>query len=108
VAGEKEFTLVALANLRRGDFKATLIIKTATGHAVVSRFEYHSSHPGVHAHGDCRRSGLEEGATGMDGLIRIPSAASRHRRVAAVTRSTFWTSARSFFHVQDDFGPLFK
>lgn len=107
-ADGQEFTLVALANISRGDLKAILITKTGSGHSVVSRYEFHTSHPGLHAHAHCGRSGIEDGATGMDGLARIPRLGARHNRVAALSLSTFWVEARRFFRIHDDLGPLFK
>lgn len=103
-----DFVLVALANVNRGDFKAMLIVQTATGHSVIGRFEYHASHPGLHVHAHCDRGGLEDGATGMDSLVRIPPARAHHNRIAALTLSTFWKEARRFFRVNDDLGPLFE
>ncbi len=105
---DREFILVALANINRGDLKAMMIVKTGSGHAVVGRFEFHSSHPGLHAHAHCERGGIEPGATGLDKLIRIPRAGAKHNRVAALSLSTFWAEARRFFRVYDDLGPLFS
>lgn len=94
-------------NLKKGDFKSTLIEDTPSGPSVVARFEYHSSHPGVHVHAHCDRSGIEVGPTGMSGLLRVPSLKSHHRRAGALSPSTFLTAASRFFGVVYDNGPLF-
>lgn len=108
VAGLHEFVLVALVNVRRGDWKAMLISNTESGYSLIARYEYHASHPGQHVHSDCARSGIEVGATGMSGLTRVPSLKSRHRRTATFTPSTFWRSARKIFRIHDDLGPLYR
>lgn len=102
-----EFVLVALTNVRRGDLKATLMIQTPAGYSVVGRYEFHASHPGLHIHAHCGRGGIENGASGMDDLARIPRADRRHNHVAALSVSTFWEEARRFFRINDDLGPLF-
>jgi hypothetical protein len=103
----RQYTLVALVNPNRGDWKATLIVATSTGHSVVARFEYHSSHPGRHVHSHCSRSGLEDGPTGMDGLLTIPPHSNAAKAGGAFTAATFWSAARAFFRIQDNLGPLF-
>jgi hypothetical protein len=107
-AGDREFVLVAQANVKRGDLKSVLILKTPSGYSVVGRYEFHSSHPGIHAHAHCDRGGLEEGATGLDKLIRIPPNGRTPRRTSALSISTFWDEARRFFRIMDDLGPLFS
>lgn len=93
--------------MRRGDFKSILMEETASGVSVIARFEYHSSHPGLHVHAHCERGGIEIGPTGMSDLARIPPIGKKHRRVAAFTLSTFWEEARRFYGIMDDNGPLF-
>jgi hypothetical protein len=79
------------------------------GASVVARFEDHASHPGVHVHSDCIRSGDEIGSTSMDNLVRIPSDGQYHRRVQAHTKDSFWQTAIRFFHInytEPDFDSL--
>ena len=100
----REFTVVAQCNPSRGNWKAMLIEKTGLGHSVIARFEDHSSHPGVHAHSHCDRSGLEIGATSLDALARIPAAGAFHRRTQAHTLQSFWDEALQFFNVTESTG----
>jgi hypothetical protein len=74
----------------------------------VARYEHHGSHPGKHVHAHCDRGGVEAGASGMSGLVRIPPAGARHRRTGAFTVSTFWSDTCRFFSLEEDFGPLFS
>ena len=106
--GGRKFIAYAEANIRRGDYKSILIEDTPSGFSVIARFEYHSSHPGLHVHAHCERGGIEIGATGMGNLIRIPPVNKKHRRIAAFTLSTFWQEARRFYNIVDDNGPLFS
>ena len=99
--------MVAICNPSRGNWKAMLLVKVAEEHSVVARFEHHESHPGVHVHSHCARSGQEAGAQGMDGLQRVPPAGAHHRRTNAWTLPTFWSAARGFFNIHDSLGPLF-
>lgn len=103
-----EFIMTSLVNIVRGDLKSTLIVETPGGYSVVSRYEFHSSHPGLHAHAHCERAGIEVGATGMGDLLRVPPADAKHRHTAPISHSTFWEESRRFFRVKDDLGPLFK
>jgi hypothetical protein len=104
----RKFILTALCNVGRDNWKAVLIIEADEGTSVVARFEYHGSHPGLHGHSHCERSGLEFGASGLDDLVRCPKEGKRHRRDNAWTEATFWEAARQFFHIEDDNGPLFN
>lgn len=83
-----------------------LILEAESGPSVIARLEYHGSHPGVHAHAQCDRGGVEIGATGIDNLSRFPSANAPHRRTNAWTENTFWEAAKRFFRVEDQKGPL--
>lgn len=105
---QRKFVAFALVNLRRSNFKSMLIEETPAGPSVIARYEFHGSHPGIHVHADCDRSGIETTATGMDGLARIPPANRPHRRTAAFSVSTFWNEARRFFGIETDDGPLFN
>lgn len=100
--------MTSLVNIARGDLKSTLMVGATGGYSVVARYEFHSSHPGLHSHAHCDRSGIELGATGMGDLARVPKADGFHRHTAAISHSTFWEESRRFFRVKDDLGPLFK
>lgn len=102
------FILVAECNSARDNWKSMLIVETSNGASVVGRFESHGSHPGLHAHAHCLRSGFENGGSSIDNLIRIPNARSPHRRTNAWTENTFWDAARRFFRLKEDEGPLFR
>lgn len=106
VTATRDYILVAECNPARDNWKAMLILDTGTGHSVVGRFEYHGSHPGLHAHSDCDRSGIEVGPKSIDNLLRIPTAKSFHRRLAAWTENTFWEAAKRFFRIEHRKGPL--
>jgi hypothetical protein len=106
-ADDTAFILTALCNPSRDNWKAMLIMETPSGSSVVARFEYHGSHPGLHSHAHCDRSGIEVGASGMDHLARIPKPGQFHRRTNAWTEATFWEAATKFFNIKDDIGPLF-
>jgi hypothetical protein len=106
VSGEREYVLTALCNPRRENWQAMLILSTKAGGAVVARFEYHGSHPGLHAHAHCQRGGLEAGPNGIDNLRCVPSSGSHHRRRFAWTENRFWEAARKFFRVEERKGPL--
>jgi hypothetical protein len=105
-AAGMDYILLAECNPRRDNWKAILISETSVGPAVVARFEYHGSHPGLHVHADCIRGGLETGAVGLDNLARIPPASSMHRRTSAWTEGTFWEAAKRFFRVEEKKGSL--
>lgn len=101
-----KFVLLAECNPERGGWKSVLILEMENGASVVSRFEDHASHPGLHIHADCARSGRDIGAAGLDGLGRRPSAGARHRRLQAWTESAFWEAAKRFFRIEEQKGPL--
>lgn len=103
----RNFIAYLEVNLRKGDFKSVLIEDTVNGPSVVARYEYHASHPGIHVHAHCERSGMEIGATGMDKLARAPSLKKHHRRVGALSPSTFWAAASRFYGMEYETGPLF-
>lgn len=106
--GGVNFILTGLCNARRDNWQAYLMVETSEGISVVARFESHGSHPGLHGHSHCERSGIEVGANGMNNLVRCPPAEKFHRRTNAWTENTFWEAALSFFSVKPDFGPLFN
>jgi hypothetical protein len=105
---DAEYVLLAKCNPGRDNWQALLLLNSDTGASVVGRFEHHGTHPGLHAHAHCERSGLETGPRGLDDLARIPAAGSKsyHRRTNAWTEHSFWMAATRFFRVQDKKGPL--
>lgn len=105
-AGAENYVLMAMCHPGKGNWKATLIVQTPAGHSVVARFEDHSSHPGLHAHSHCDRSGVEVSGSGMNALVRAPAAQEHHRRTNAWTEGTFWEAALRFFRVESPKGTL--
>ncbi|MGP0058732.1 MAG: hypothetical protein ACLPID_05550 [Beijerinckiaceae bacterium] len=102
------FILTAECNTARDNWKAMLILDNDAGASVVGRLEYHSSHPGLHAHAHCERGGVEMGGSSIDNLARIPPTTGKHRRMSAWTEATFWEAAKRFFRIKPDEGPLFN
>lgn len=102
------YTLIVMCNPSKDNWKA-MLVREADGGAtsVVSRFEHHASHPGLHAHAHCQRSGIEIGPSSLDNLARVPDNHKPHRRVVAWTESTFWEASKRFFHIETNSGPLF-
>ena len=100
-AGARQFIVFAQVAPRKGNWKAVLIEELGSGSSVVARYEFHSSHPGLHVHSHCGRGGIELGATGMDRLARFPKSTSPHRRQQSFDEFSFWKSALAFFNVTD-------
>jgi hypothetical protein len=106
-SGEVEYVFLTQCNPKKDEWKAWLIRKLANGKSsLVSRLEYHGTHPGLHAHAHCDRGGFEEGSSSIDGLARIPAADRRHRRINAWRENTFWEKARKHFRIDHPKGPL--
>lgn len=108
-SADADFVLLAKCNPIRDNWQAFLIATTKDGSSsVVGRFEHHGSHPGLHVHAHCQRSGVEVGTRSLDDLARIPSAGSNsyHRRTNAWTERSFWEAAKRFFRVKEKQGPL--
>lgn len=105
---DDNFILLAKCNPRRDNWQAFLILTCEEGASVVGRFEHHGSHPGLHAHAHCERSGIETGSRGLDDLIRVPAAGSQsyHRRTNAWTENSFWEAAKIFFRIKEKKGTL--
>lgn len=100
----RSYTAVAQVNPQRGNWKAVLILNAPHGPSVVARFEHHDSHPGLHVHSECTRSGLEMGAQGMDRLDRFPRLNALHRRTNAWTEQSFWSAMTQFFRMELESG----
>jgi len=105
-SAERQYILTALCNSSRDKWQAMLILCSQDGASTIGRYEYHGSHPGLHAHADCERSGLELGSVSIENLPRRPSARAYHRHTYAWTENTFWEAARRFFRVRERKGPL--
>lgn len=106
VSVSEDYVLLAECNPSRDNWKAMLLLEATGGWSAVGRFEFHGSHPGLHVHSDCDRSGLEPGPRSIDGLTRIPGAKAFHRRLGAWTEHSFWEAAKRFFHVEHRVGLL--
>lgn len=103
-AGSRTFVATVLSSPKRANRKATLMEVFDNGSAsVIARFEDHGSHPGLHVHSHCIRSGLEMGGTSMDDLGRVPDVSSPHRRIARWTDDDFWAAALRFFRIDGSF-----
>ncbi|MFG6528268.1 hypothetical protein [Sulfitobacter sp. M23508] len=101
-----DYVLTALCDPKRDNWKSFLSLQLPTGSSVVARFEHHGSHPGLHSHADCHRSGLEIGAQSLDNLSRFPDAKSPHRRTNSWTESGFWEASKKFFRITEMPGSL--
>ncbi len=102
-----EYLFLMQCNPIRDQWKAWLIFRMPSGQAsLVSRFEYHGTHPGLHVHAHCERGGLEQGPSSIDHLARIPSVERRHRRKNTWREQTFWEQARLHFRIEHPKGTL--
>lgn len=97
-----EFYLVAECNPLRDNWKAILIQMCADGGSAIGRLEFHASHPGLHFHANCERSGVETGPESLHRLGRRPAADRRHRRTAPMSEAAFWARAKAFFRVRPE------
>jgi len=102
------FMLVVRCNPARDNWSAWLLYvwnsRPMTA-SLVARLEHHGSHPGLHAHGDCARSGIEEGPSSIDNLARFPGPGDERRHIAWTERR-FWDYAKRFFRIEDPTGSL--
>ena len=104
-----DFILLAKCNPNRDNWQAVIMKLFEDGSAsAVGRFEHHGSHPGLHAHAHCERSGIDLGTPSLDDLVRVPAVGpgSYHRRQNAWTERGFWEAAKRFFRVQERRGQL--
>lgn len=102
-----EYVLVVRCNVVKGDWQAVLCRKVPDSEAsVISRFEYHEDHPGIHAHSHCDRSGVETGAAGLNGLARAPGGNTFHRRKITWTENSFLEESKRFFRIREKKGEL--
>jgi hypothetical protein len=101
----REYVLVTMCHPSRGNWKSMLIEVSDQASRVIGRFEYHSTHPGLHGHANCNSS-LAFGSVGLDDLTRYPSNSSFHRRKSAWTENGFWEASKRFFRVEESKGSL--
>lgn len=105
---DDSFVLVARCSPERDNWSAWLLYVTTTrplSASLVARFEHHGSHPGLHAHSDCERSGFEEGPSSIDKLTRYPDPGNERRHIVWDERR-FWEAAKRFFRISDPKGSL--
>ncbi len=96
-----EYIFLCQVNELKDDWKAWLSIKTPNGWSLIERYEYHGSHPGVHVHADCERAGIEVSQTGLNGLLKIPSAKTNKAQIISLRPNLFWEKARTHFRISD-------
>lgn len=101
-----EYIFLSQIHPDRDNWKAQLILKTPEGGSLVSRYEYHGSHPGVHIHADCTRGGIENGPTSINGLLRIPDVGKERRDDITLRKDLFWDKARNHFRIDYPKGDL--
>lgn len=102
----KEYIFLVQGHEEKDNWGAWLVLKTSGGHSLVTRFEYHGSHPGFHVHAHCERGGIEEGTGSINDLVRIPKATS-DGTVITLRRDKFWEQARVKFRISFPKGSLF-
>lgn len=103
---EYEYILLCQVNESKDNWQAWLVRKTNGDGSLVSRYEYHGNHPGIHVHADCRRGGIEIGPSGIDRLLRIPRADSRMSRQTPTRLDLFWKNACVHYHMDYEKGEL--
>lgn len=95
-----QFIVVAICRSGRGTQQSLLLRSVNSSEwSVVGRFECHASHPGLHFHSHCERSGDESGSASFDNLPRLPRVGAVHRRKISMTDEMFWLKALDFFRV---------
>lgn len=95
--GEQEYILLCQVNEGKDNWLAWLVRKTEQGGSLVSRYEFHGNHPGLHVHADCTRGGIEFGPTSIKVALRIPRAYYRSTRPAPARPDLFWKNACAHF-----------
>ncbi len=106
IADGCEYILLCQVNESKDNWLAWLVRKANDGGSLVSRYEYHGSHPGLHAHADCTRGGIEIGPSSIDRLLKIPHANSRTNRAAPSRLDLFWKNASSHYRMDYEKGEL--
>ena len=98
----REYVMLCRCHVQKDDWKSTLILKKMGLGSVVSRYEFHSSHPGLHIHANCNNGGELVGPSGMSEVDRIPNNSNRLRRQNAWTKETFWNASKKFFRIEEE------
>jgi hypothetical protein len=101
-----KFVLFAQCHPGKENWKAWLIMISENGPSIVGRLEHHGTHPGLHLHTHCERSGIEVGGSSINNLVRIPDSTKNHRRASSWTESGFWEAAKKFFRIYEERGDL--
>lgn len=78
VSRETQFILLAKGNLARANWQSILMQIYNGEAAVIARYEYHGSHPGIHGHAHCERGGVEKAAAAWVNLLACPNPAVNH------------------------------
>lgn len=105
-ASEREYIFLTQINEPRDEWKAWLVVLLNPGASIVSRYEYHGSHAGIHVHSHCELAGEEPGPQLINNLVRIPDASSYHRRQLTLRPGSFWETARKHFRIEFPTGDL--
>ena len=101
-----EYVLHVRCNVNKDDWMAWLMIRLEEGWSIVGRFEYHSSHPGLHVHANCVSSGVLAGEKSISECDRFPTGGRYHRRIQAWTPDGFWNRALKFYRIECPKGAL--
>lgn len=104
--GEWEYILLCQVNEGKDNWLAWLIRRDDDAGSVVSRYEYHGDHPGLHVHADCSRGAIEFGPTSIKVPLRIPRLKSRGTRPAPARADLFWKNACLHFRCDYEKGVL--
>ena len=103
---ENEYILLCEVNEQKDNWRAWLIKKIGDEGSLVSRLEFHGNHPGIHAHADCSRGGLEVGPSSIKVPVRIPGVGSGRQRPPPTRPDLFWDMARKHFRMDYKKGSL--
>ncbi|AOW48400.1 hypothetical protein A4R89_02105 [Acetobacter ascendens] len=103
--GDTIFHVLALANSKRGNYKAFLTLQEPQDRFMIARFETHPSHPGIHYHTWCKSQNIPACPNSIEAPFRIPKPenVSQHRSNVAFSPQSFWLAACNAFNVI--FGP---
>ena len=101
-----EYIFLSHVHPDRDNWQAMLVLKSDLGGSLISRYEYHGSHPGIHVHADCSRGGIEVGPTGINDLLRIPQVGKERQNNITLRKNLFWDKARLHFRIDYPKGEL--
>lgn len=100
------YNCLVQCNPDKDNWKGWLVLGTDHGPSIIARLEHHGSHPGLHVHSSCERSGIDCGGPSIGNLSRFPNSSSLHRRKNTWTENGFWEISKSFFRISENKGPL--